>query len=232
MVSMAEAYGADVRLVAFMQYVRVLIVVLTASSTSRVLLSLAGAHAPQALAVATRHPALLPFLGTVAIGAVGATIGWRFRIPAGGLLVPMVLGAIFQGSGAVSITLPGWLLAVAYTGIGLFIGLGFNREVLFKALKALPQMMLATLMLILLCGLTAWMLVVMLHVDPLTAYLATTPGGVDTVTIITVGSQADVPLVLAVQTARIFAIILTGPYIVKLIERHGTPVWRFQMPWA
>ena len=38
MTAMAESYGADVRMVAFMQYLRVFVVVLTASTVSRILL--------------------------------------------------------------------------------------------------------------------------------------------------------------------------------------------------
>jgi len=55
------------------------------------------------------------------------------------------------------------------------------------------------------------------HVDALTAYLATTPGGLDSVTAIALGSGANVPLVLAVQTLRVFVVILSGPSVAKLI---------------
>jgi hypothetical protein len=44
----------------------------------------------------------------------------------------------------------------------------------------------------------------------LTAYLATTPGGLDAVAIIALGSGADAPLVLAVQLLRLFAVVLAG----------------------
>ena len=56
-------------------------------------------------------------------------------------------------------------------------------------------------------------------VDPLTAYLATTPGGLDSVTAIALGSGANVPLVLAVQALRVFVVILSGPPLAKLIAR-------------
>ena len=44
----------------------------------------------------------------------------------------------------------------------------------------------------------------------MTAYLATTPGGIDSVAIMALGSGADAPLVLAVQMLRLFAVVLAG----------------------
>ena len=55
--------------------------------------------------------------------------------------------------------------------------------------------------------------------DLLTAVLATSPGGLDSVAIIAVGSKADVSFVLAVQTLRLFVVLLTGPLLAKCISR-------------
>ncbi len=224
MIVMAEQYGADIRLVAFMQYLRVIIVVLTASLVSRLLL---GAAAPVAASSALPSWGALfalspiPFAETLAIAAVGAAIGWRLRIPAGALLVPMALGAALHMTGMVVITLPIGLLGIAYAAIGWYIGLGFTREVMLYALRAIPQLVLATALLIGLCALSAWLLTGLLHTDALTAYLATSPGGLDSIAIIAIGSHADIPFVLALQALRFFAVILAGPQIAKLISKYA-----------
>jgi hypothetical protein len=223
MVIMAEDYGADPRLVALMQYLRVVLVVLSASVISRLLMG----SPPAAVTAAGALPdglfdfPLVPFLETVLIAAVGAVVGRRLRIPAGGMILPMVMGAVFHVSGMVEITLPPWVLGIAYATIGWYIGLGFDRDVVVSALRAVPQLVLATLLLIGLCGLSAWLLTLGLHTDALTAYLATTPGGLDSVAIIAVGSQADIPFVLSVQTLRLFIVILAGPQLAKLICRYA-----------
>jgi uncharacterized membrane protein AbrB (regulator of aidB expression) len=41
------------------------------------------------------------------------------------------------------------------------------------------------------------------------------------VTIIAIGSHADTPFVLAIQTLRLFVVILTGPPLAKLISRYA-----------
>jgi membrane AbrB-like protein len=220
MVVMAEEFGADVRLVAFMQYLRVVIVVMSASLASRLLLGAGQIPLPVSEEWFPAIPAR-PLLQTVAIAFGGALAGKVLRIPAGALLMPMAIGAVLQGCGSVVITLPPWLLGLSYLTLGWYIGLGFTRTVLMYALKALPQLLLSTFLLIGLCAISAWMLTVFIHTDALTAYLATSPGGLDSVTVIAVGSGADTPFVLAVQTLRLFIVLLTGPQIAKLISHYA-----------
>ena len=218
MVMMAGEYGADVRLVGFMQYLRVILVVVTAAAVARLLGG--GSVIPPVLDTAF---APLSLVETLAIGAVGAVAGVLLRVPAGALLGPMCLGAGLQAVGLVELVLPHWLLVIAYVAVGWTIGLGFTREVVVHALRALPRLLLSSLLLIGLCALSAWGLTEALGVDPLTAYLATSPGGLDSVAIIAVGSHADIPFVMAVQTLRVFVVILTGPVIARSIARHAVP---------
>ncbi|AWK89598.1 AbrB family transcriptional regulator [Azospirillum thermophilum] len=222
MVAMAEEFGADPRLVAFMQYFRVVLVVVSASMVSRVLL---GDHAALLPAVA---PAAVPLqqqaagvAATLAVAALGGWAGVRLRIPAGGMLVPMILGAALHVAGLAELTVPPWLLALVYATLGWCIGLRFTREVVRHAVRAVPQMLAGTLALIALCGGSAWVLTRMLGTDALTAYLATSPGGLDSVAIIAVGSGANVSFVLALQTLRLFVVILTGPPVARLIARYA-----------
>jgi membrane AbrB-like protein len=220
MILMAEDFGADIRLVAFMQYLRVVIVVLSASIVSRLLVGhVAAAPAPRVwMSFWVPWHSLAQ---TVAIAAVGGLIGRQLRIPAGPFLVPMMFGAVLQTTQLVDIVLPSWLLEIAYATIGWYVGLAFNRDVIIYAFRAIPQMLLATVLLIALCGLCAVMLTLLLHTDPLSAYLATSPGGLDSVAIIAIGSHADLPFVLALQTLRMFMVTITGPAIAKLISRYG-----------
>ena len=220
MIVMAEDFGADIRLVAFMQYLRVVVVVLSASMVSRLL----GGHDAAARAPGLSMPFLVPWqslVPTVAIAAVGALIGRQLRIPAGPLLVPMIFGALLETTNLVDIMLPSWLLEIAYAIIGWYVGLAFNRHVIVYALRAIPQLLLGTLLLIALCAVSAVVLTLSLDTDPLSAYLATSPGGLDSVAIIAIGSHADLPFVLALQTLRMFMVIITGPAIAKLISRYG-----------
>jgi uncharacterized protein len=219
MIVMAEEFGADPRLVAFMQYLRVLAIAFVASLIARLGF---GAGAVPALAPAAEIAAPTDFvqlLLTLGVALASVWLGLRFRIPAAGIMMPMAVGAFLQATGPFTITLPHWLLAATYFGIGWAVGLRFDRDVTRHALRAIPAMLAAIAVVLGLCGLWAFMLVVLVGTDPLTAYLATSPGGLDTITIIAVGSTADVPFVLALQTLRMIMVVATGPPLARLIAR-------------
>jgi membrane AbrB-like protein len=219
-VFMAGEFGADTRLVAFMQYLRVVLVAIFATVVARFWV---GPH-PPAAAVAW-FPALhaLPFAETLAIALVGGVIGRVARVPAGVFLVPMVLGALLHSAGLVQLELPPWLLAASYACVGWSIGLGFTRDILAHALRALPQTLAAIIALMLFAAGLALILVRAFGVDPLTAYLATSPGGVDSVAIVAASSRVDLSFVMALQTVRFLFVLLAGPAVSRLVAARLEP---------
>ena len=225
MMIMAEAHGADVRLVAFMQYLRVVCVSFTASLVAHwwighgpnPVAALHGATAPSLFLA----PASWPHVGTtMAVALVGAMVGVRLRVPAGALLVPMFCGVALQDFGGIPIELPPLALAVAYAFVGWVIGSRFNREVLVATLWSAPKVLASIFTLILLCGCFAAALAHWAHVDPLTAYLATSPGGADTVAIIDASTPVDVPFVMTMQVLRLLFVMATGPAIARMLSRR------------
>ncbi|MCW2238675.1 AbrB family transcriptional regulator [Azospirillum canadense] len=218
MTLMADAYGADVRLVAFMQYLRVFFVAAAASLVAK----LFGASASGAVPDIVWFPPVAwgPFAGTLAVAVFGVVAARFLRVPAGPLLLPMAAGVALHGGGWLTIELPPWLLAVSYAFIGWSIGLRFNRAIFVHVARALPHVVGSTLALIALCGLFAMGLVLVADVDPLTAYLATSPGGADSVAIIATSSQVDVPFVMAMQTARLVLVLLVGPPLARFIANR------------
>ncbi|SDB72116.1 AbrB family transcriptional regulator [Belnapia rosea] len=218
MVLMADAHGADARLVAFMQYLRVVMVAAAASGVAQLAAGPSGPVEEMSwLARAFPAVAWMPLLATLALALGGSLLALRLRVPAGPLLVPMILGMLLQDVGALRIELPPWLLAACYAMVGWNIGLRFTRPILLHAARALPRVFGAILALLLACGGFAAVLVVVAGVDPLTAYLATSPGGVDSVAIIAASNRVDMPFVMAVQTARFLAVLLIGPYVARFV---------------
>ncbi len=57
------------------------------------------------------------------------------RLPSGTMLIPMLAGAVLQSGQLITIELPEWLLAMAYMAIGWRIGLGFDKQILLRALR-------------------------------------------------------------------------------------------------
>jgi membrane AbrB-like protein len=222
MTLMAESYGADARLVAIMQYLRVLMVAAVAAVVARTF-GIAGDHG--AVAVVWFPPvAWLSFAETVALAIAGPIIARRLNIPAGAFLLPLLIGGVLTHFGLMQIEQPPWLLAACYTMIGWNIGMRFTRALLLHAARAIPRILVCIFIMIGLCGCVAAVLVAVAKVDPLTAYLATSPGGADSVAIIAASSNVDVSFVMAMQTVRLIAVIILAPLLTKFIaERIDVP---------
>jgi membrane AbrB-like protein len=214
----ADANGADARLVALMQCSRIALVALLAAAISWHFGSVPPATAQ---GLASLNADSLPLM--IALLVLCAVLGGISRIPAGPLLMAILFGALLQGSGLASIELPSLLLAAGYATIGWSVGLRFTRPVMSHAASLLPWLLVAICMLIGLCGLIALALVKWAGVAPLTAYLATSPGGVDSIAIIASGSEVDMPFVMAFQTVRFLIVIFIGPVTARwiLAKRPG-----------
>lgn len=218
MVILSESYGGDIRLVAFMQYMRVVVVALVASFVAMyfgVNDNSVSVPFAQYLFPPVNIKPLLMTLGF----AAGCTVAARLmRLPAGPLLIAMILGAVLVNIGILNIELPQWLLVISYLIIGWSIGLRFTRKIVKYALRALPHVLGAIIILILLCAGVSAVLVFAGGIDPLTAYLAASPGGADSVAIIAASSDVDMPFVMSVQIMRFVVILLIGPSVAKRIK--------------
>jgi membrane AbrB-like protein len=85
----------------------------------------------------------------------------------------------------------------------------------------LPQILLCTFALIALCGGLAALLVKFAGIDPITAWLATNPGGADTAAIIAASSQnVDAGFIMTMQTVRFLSVLLFGPLIAKFLSNR------------
>ena len=107
--------------------------------------------------------------------------------------------------------LPPALMALAYAAIGWSVGLRFTRAVLLHAWRALPQV-LAAIGLLMGAGMALGaVLVGAAGLDPLSAYLATSPGGADSMAVIAATSAVETSFVMAMQLARFLMVLVTGP---------------------
>jgi membrane AbrB-like protein len=217
-VAMADELGGDDRLVAFMQYLRVLVITLL----TPVLVPLAfGVHAPGG------GPDPGPVLGsaggwalTAGAGVAGVVAGPRLKIPAPALIGPLLLTAALSLAGLTGDTqVPPLARETGFALIGIQIGLGFDRDTLREIARLLLPVVLAIAGLLAACFALAWLLELTTDIPLLDAYLATTPGGLYAVLPIAYGSGADTTFVLAVQGLRLFAMVLAAPAVVRWLVR-------------
>jgi membrane AbrB-like protein len=220
-VAMADELGGDERLVAFMQYLRVLVITLL----TPLLVPLAfGVHAHGASGESGG-----PLLGSatgwllmVGAGAAGSLIGPRLRLPAPALLGPLILAAVLTVTGVTGdVEVPPLARETAFSVIGLQIGLGFERETVREIARLVMPVVLSIVVLLIVCFGLGWVLSVTTDVSLLDGYLATTPGGLYAVLPIAYGAGANTTFVLAVQGLRLFAMVLAAPVVVRWLVRSS-----------
>jgi hypothetical protein len=136
-------------------------------------------------------------------------------------LLPLFAGIVLTQLGWLSIELPRWLLTFSYACLGWRIGLRFTRPLLLHAARVFPRVLVCTLALVLFCAGLGALLVVFLGVEPLTAYLATSPGGADSVAIIAAASKVDAGFVMAMQMSRLMAVLLLGPVMARAMAAYA-----------
>ena len=216
MVILSDAHGADMRLVAVMQYLRVGLVAASAALIARFWV---GVPEDAEAAAVDWFPALdlLGLAVTAAVVIASLAIGRIVRMPSALFLAPMAMAIALNASDLPTPALPPWLLAGAYAVAGWGIGLRFTRPILAHAARALPQLFIGIVALIGLCFGLGAVLAAVTGEDLLTAVLATSPGGMDSVAIIAASSDVDMPFVMAMQTARFLAVLFVGPWLARLI---------------
>ena len=219
MVAMSESLGADGRLVAVMQYTRLLCIIFTVSLVAHFV----TANAPHlhTAAAGVVEPHVLPWswsglLISILAAAIGATLGETLRVPAGALVVPTMLAVLWHIFGPMpALPWPRVVLAGAYVALGIQIGSRFEPAVIDRLRRLAAPILITSVFLLIGSAVLAWWLVQVLPRESLlTAYLAATPGGIDSVAVLAADLKADATLVLAVHFLRLMAVLVVGPTLI------------------
>ena len=217
-VGMAGELRADDRLVAFMQYLRVLVVVVATPVLMAIVFP--GHHA------GTPDEGVGPFgdvegwVLSAILAPAGILVARLTRLPAGSLLGPMLLAGVVGLLLPDGFVVPPVLREVAFAGIGLQVGLRFTMSTVREVGALLGPVLLCIVGLMVACFGLAVVLDLTTSATLLDAYLATTPGGVYAVLAAAFGSGADTTFVLAVQTLRVLVMVLLAPVVVRILVRE------------
>lgn len=227
MVAMSDDLGADARVVAFMQYVRLGVVIATSSAVATWLAGASGG-APLGMVLppeadGTVGGLLAAYALTAAATALGAWLGERLRLPAAALVGPVLAGLALAALGLPHGQWPPGTLAAAYLVLGVAVGSRYDRASLRALARVAPAVLAFVVLLMAASAVLAWALVAWAGLDPLTAYLATAPGGIEAATAAALDAGADAPLVLTAHVVRILVVILAGPPLVRRLLRGRQP---------
>lgn len=222
LVAIARDLGADDRVVAVVQYLRVALI--TASMPVVVTLIF---HATKSSGVAAQPPSgSLPwYLGVpmmAAIVVVGTGAALLIKLPGAGLLGPLALTIALELTGAdFGLAVPAVLVNLGYALVGWQAGLSFTRE----SLRAIERILPTAIGLILVLNVAAAGLGVVLAkvtgISLLDGYLATSPGGIYAVLATAVETDSNVTFVIAAQVIRVLLMLFTAPLIARAFGRFA-----------
>jgi len=126
-----------------------------------------------------------------------------------------ILYAFILNTIAPPIKVPNLILAFGFIILGWNIGFNLTTKILIAARKSFMRVFFLITVLILLCYFLSFLLVYFFNIDPLTAYLATSPGGIDSIAIISSGTSAVLPIVISFQLIRFLILLFFGEKIVN-----------------
>ncbi len=209
--ALAASTGADVRSVATVQAVRLL--VFTVGLPLGVALTGARGDGPEAaVAVAgiSSWPELLILVGSC--GAVAA-LAHKWRVPGGLIVGSMLTSGILHGSGMVDVNLPPAVAVVCFVTLGATIGVRF-RGVDIQLLRqmagaALGALAVGTTLAFAFAFLAAWSLSLRMS----DTFLAYVPGGLEAMTILAFALQLDPAFVGAHHLARYILLAVSLPIV-------------------
>ncbi len=211
--AMARDLGADDRMVAVLQYLRVVLIVVLMPVVATVVYG-ADTGAGSAVAEPTGPGRPAGLLLTAACVLAGVPLARLVRLPVPSLLGPLLVAAAADLSGlSGGAGVPGAVEAAAFLLIGLAVGLRFTVAALRTVGRALPLALALVAGLIAACAGLGEVLAAATGVSRLDGYLATTPGGLYAVLATATGSGADATFVLAVQVLRLFVMLLAAPLV-------------------
>lgn len=213
--------GADERVVAIIQYVRVLIILVTLPPVV-LLLFHADGNAVSTAAPATELGTDVAFTA-LSVG-IGGALGVLVPVQTFFLLGPMVVAAVIAIGGWLGpVAVPELVVAVCFVLLGLQVGLRFTRESLRTIARMLVPAIVMIVAVVLGSAALGWLLAATTGVDGLTAYLATTPGGLPAVLAIAASSDADPTYVFAVQMARLLLVLILAPVLARYFGGKPDP---------
>jgi membrane AbrB-like protein len=217
LVAVTRELGGDERVVAVIQYLRVVLVTVSMPLVAAAVYGASGGAG--AGAAVDGGPWYTGLLLTVVCAAVGLPLARVLHVPAGGLLGPMTVALVLTLTGVAGAAAPpAALVELAYAVIGWQAGVRFTRASLRVVAGLLPAAVALIAAVVAACAALGALLSWLTGVTPLEGYLATTPGGIYAVLATAISSGVDVAFVVAVQVLRVIVMLLVAPAIARWVS--------------
>ncbi|MCR1785833.1 AbrB family transcriptional regulator [Nocardioides carbamazepini] len=216
--AIAADLGADQRVVVVVQYLRVVVVIVTLPVLLATVFGVSAGRPPVPSGIDAWDWAYV-----AAAAPAGLLVGHLLRLPA-----PAVVGALLAGTLLMltppfdAALTPPLVQSAALLVIGLQSGRGFDRRTLADLRGLLPVAVVTSALLVAFCAAIAVPFASWAGVSSLDGYLATSPGGLPVVLAASLDSGGDAALVSVTQIARLLTVLLVMPIVLSVMRRRGS----------
>lgn len=162
------------------------------------------------------------------LGSLGWALLTPLRVPAPALLGTIAVVGTLRITGYPLPDAPEFFSPAVQIFLGLFVGSKVTRDTV-NQLKAMipPALMIVFWALSLVFGM-GYFISQITYLDPVTAILSSSVGGLPEMTVIGLDTNADIPAMITIKLVRMLATIFTFPFLVKLVvkndaENHKAP---------
>lgn len=218
-VALSEEMGADTLIVAVLQYVRILLVSAVIPILANLFFVAPASLSSQPIATTVQQstmPTVINLLVLTGCGYLGNWAGRHLKLPSGGFLGPFLVGLVAFWGVPHTFHMPQIVFIAGLLLVGLSIGLKFDWHTVRRLFKAVLIEIVLVLGLIFTCLGVAYQFHLLTHIDPLTAVLGSTPGGISTMLASAVEMGSDSGLVMAMQMTRMLLILLLTPWLATI----------------
>lgn len=220
MIVLGDRAGGDLRTIALVHSTRILLVVLAIPIALR-----AMGHAIPTVPATARAAAGARDLAVLLLcGLVGLGLGRLSRLPAPGLLGPMLASAGAHLSGIVHGAPPVFVVALAQLVIGAQVGGRFAGYSVPRVAQAVASGLGLTVLMLAAALASGWLLARASGLPPLLLILALAPGGLAEMSLVALALTDDPAFVAAMHIVRIALVVVAAPLLFRLLERRLPPL--------
>ena len=156
---------------------------------------------------------------TAAAAASGGAIAWLLHIPLPWMLGSMAATGVLAWHDRATVAAPTRPVALIVLGLGL--GQTFTAPVMAALATALPWLVVAALLSILVGVVVAPIFARAAGTDTKTGYFATVPGGVIVMAVLAQRAGVAVPAVTLAQTVRVMVVVVVVPPLITWLAPRG-----------
>lgn len=215
MILLSAAYGGDERRVALAHGIRILLTIALIALIYGLTLNVSSSGPRNWVALDALTLSDYFWLGAAAV--IGGALGAWLKMPAGVVMLPMILSGILHVFSVVTVAPPSLLVIAAQVVMGSAIGARFAGT---KFSEILPDILLgaaSTVAMVLIAAGFALAAFWIAGTDYSHSFLAFAPGGLSEMSLLALALGQAVAYVSVMHIIRIVLVVLSAPYLYRLL---------------